>query len=806
MKTCPSCKKVLKDEAKFCGGCGYKFPVAAPAAKAPASSGATCPQCGNQLKPGAKFCGKCGAKLDAAPATPPPVERRKEGNGFIRWSLIPGQIAVKITEEEVAACGKIKGFAIQEGTKALVFVDGRIAAELAAGSYKLSDFVPEEKPAPAPARPARRPAEDSAPPPPPPPPPPRESSGGFLGLFRRIDRAVSNVAERVGRFFTGKPPARPPRESAPAAGRGPAPERSAPREPEAQRPVVSLVLVRVTDFPLVFTVNEATTAGFLSDVGIHLLCKVMNVNEFYGRLLVDRQFVSFVELRQMLDNVVRANVNPVVASATPENVGKDPALAAALHDRLQDAISSVCPFLSVGRLVAVTAENQALSNLRKLSEELYVSEQELCQLQKRNDFLNRLQAVKNEQELAETRAANGQQIDMGRLSADLEEKKLEIYKQMALTKEEQAKFDLMLDAERKLREARNEEQLAVAMQEYEKSGMLRERELEHLRHQGELADLRDQQEYDRLEHQGRMAELRDDQEYDGAVRQGRMAELRDDQEYEMEKLNGDLARTRVSDAYSDERRDKDVAFTDERRVKDAAFQDERREKDAAFEDSRRRSEIELDREEQLNQMEMLRQAQAIRLERENDEHRRQLEADNAERAHEQAMQQAQLDAKLENQRIYAGMSVEQIMAANPDISPEAAQALAQKFNADGKEELLKAREADMARQSAQQMEMMRMMQQMAMAGMGANLQHQQEMAAQRQAELDRVRADAVQGQDRLLSGVQSAVAAAGAAFSGGAQPAARPAPPPPPAAPKCPHCGAAVEPGSSFCDECGGAV
>ena len=712
MKTCPSCSKVLKDEAKFCGGCGYKFPVAAPAATAPAPSGVTCPKCGNQLKPGAKFCGKCGTKLDAAEATPPPVERRKEGNGFIRWSLISGQIAVKITEEEVAACGKIKGFVIQEGTKALVFVDGRIAAELAAGSYKLSEVVSGEKPS------------------------------GFLGLFSRIDRAVSNVAERLGRIFTGKP-----------------------GEPEAQ-PVVSLVLVRVTEFPLVFTVNEATTAGILSDVGIHLLCKVVNVNEFYGSLLVDRQFVSFVELRQMLDDVVRANVNPVVASATPENVGRDPALASALHDRLQDAISGVCPFLSVGKLVAVTAENQALSNLRKLSDELYVSEQELCQLQKRNDFLNRLQAVKNEQELAETRAANGQQIDMGRLAADLEEKKLDIYRQMALTKDERAKFDLMLDAERKLREAKTEEQIAVAMHEYEKSGMLRERELDHLRRQGELADLRDQQEYARLE------------------RQGRMAELRDDQEYEMEKLNGDLARTRAGDAYSDERRDKD----------------------AAFEDSRRRSELQLDREEQQNQLDMLRQAQAIRLERENDEHRRQLEADNAERAHEQAMQQAQLDAKIENQRIYAGMSFEQIMAANPDISPEAARALAQKFNADSKDELLKAREADMARQNAQQMEMMRMMQQMAMAGMGANLQHQQEMAAQRQAELERVRADATQGQDRLLSGVQSAVAAAGAAFSGSAQPTARPAPPSPPPAPKCPHCGAAVEPGSSFCDECGGAV
>lgn len=26
MKKCPKCGRELKDEAKFCGGCGFKFP------------------------------------------------------------------------------------------------------------------------------------------------------------------------------------------------------------------------------------------------------------------------------------------------------------------------------------------------------------------------------------------------------------------------------------------------------------------------------------------------------------------------------------------------------------------------------------------------------------------------------------------------------------------------------------------------------------------------------------------------------------------------------------------------------------
>lgn len=674
MKTCPKCNKEHKDTAKFCGGCGYKFPDTIPA---PATgSGETCPNCGNALKPGAKFCGKCGNKLEIVAQSADGKNLERVGNsGFVRWTMLPGQVAVRITESEIEVCGKIKGISIQEGTKALFFVNGKLTAELAAGNYEFKDLGAGETVGAAPAR-----------------------TGGFINFLK--ERCA-----RAWQAIVGSP----------------------------NKAAVSVVLVRSTEFPLVFLVKDANTMGVRSDVGLHLLCKVANINEFYQKLLLDQKFVSFEQMQKELQLVIANQVNLAVSSYSPDQVRNNPALVQDMLGQLQAVFGSVYPFVSVARIIQLAADNQALEVIRKMAEELYVSEQELIQLQKRNDFLNRLQAVKNSQELTE-----------GRQGADFESKKLEIYKQMELTKDEQAKFDLMLAAERKLREAKTEEEVAVAMHEYEKSGILREQELDRFRHQGRLADLRDTQEYD-------------------------MAELR-----------GELAQKRVQDEY----------------------EDDRREKNAVFEDSRRRAEMQMDREEQQNQLDMLRQAQAIRIERDEAEHRRQMESD-----------KQKIDAKLENQRIYAGMTVEQIIASNPDLSAEAAKALAVKFGSEAKDELLKAREADMARQSAQQMEMMRMMQQMAMAGIGSKQEHQAEIIEAKQAELDRTRDDANLNQDRMLAGVQSAVTAAGAAFSGyknGQQsrqqvrkdvdssdaPKGR----------TCTNCGAPLEPDASFCGECGTAI
>ena len=50
---------------------------------------------------------------------------------------------------------------------------------------------------------------------------------------------------------------------------------------------VSVVLVRSVEFPLVFSVKNVATSGIRSEVGLHLLCKISNINEFYENALLE---------------------------------------------------------------------------------------------------------------------------------------------------------------------------------------------------------------------------------------------------------------------------------------------------------------------------------------------------------------------------------------------------------------------------------------------------------------------------------------------------------------------------------------
>ena len=121
MKTCNKCGNEVKDEAKFCGKCGNKFETQ-PQVQANTDS-VTCSKCGNIVAVGKKFCGKCGNKLE---------EKNDVSiiSGHIQWNIIPGQVALKITEQDIDSYGKVKGINIQDGVKALFFVEGKISAEL----------------------------------------------------------------------------------------------------------------------------------------------------------------------------------------------------------------------------------------------------------------------------------------------------------------------------------------------------------------------------------------------------------------------------------------------------------------------------------------------------------------------------------------------------------------------------------------------------------------------------------------------------------------------------------------------------
>lgn len=140
MSVCPSCGNELREGARFCGKCGAAIKQDVEVKASPVK----CPVCGMEVRPGARFCSSCGADLSRPVRESSPAEDSQlvhVSSGYMQWNILPGQIAVRIDESDMAAIKDLKGFTIQPGIKAFVIADGKIAGELAPQAYKLDDFT-----------------------------------------------------------------------------------------------------------------------------------------------------------------------------------------------------------------------------------------------------------------------------------------------------------------------------------------------------------------------------------------------------------------------------------------------------------------------------------------------------------------------------------------------------------------------------------------------------------------------------------------------------------------------------------------
>lgn len=706
MKICPNCKTEVKDTAKFCFLCGNRFD-AAPTPQSQSSA----PETG----------------IGETSLPPPPKDFSLIGP-FIHWNILPEQIAVKIDENDIAAYGRdVKGVSIQDGITALFFYNGKLLAQLGAGSYTFKDLGVEEP------RASKQPKAESAP-----KDPKKDKTAEKKKLF-------GSFINRVTTFFSGRS-----RERARAAG-------LTNRIP-ANIPPVSIVLVRTTDFPLVFTFKNANTAKLRSEIGLYTLCRVADITSFYSRILSgDRKMVSLKDIGQELEPVFIREINMLFAPVSPEQVNNNTDLQRLLLQRLQIAVPQIYPFISIVNIVNLTATNSELEGLRRLREELYVSEQTLEETMRRNVFLSRMAEVANRQdermlgidlahEQTVRRMGNDHTIAKEKMDAALAAAKEKIYEEMSLTEDEKAKFDLMLSAQRKLREARTADEVEAAMQVFEKNGLLRQQEMDNLRHQiahdASLRDLNDAQVLSivTLQNQQELEQKRLDWE----------------RRNEKDQLDHELEQTRKVDGYHDERFRSDL------------------EKERL----RREQDTDLDHEERKKQLEIMRGLMAIRQEKEDAEHRRNLE-----------LEKTRAQSQQEITRIYTVMTPEQIMAANPNITPEAAQALSEKFKAEAA-----AAQNDKSLQLMQQLLQMKQ-------------DHAQDLLDAKQQELDRTRADVNANADRFVDGMKTTISAVG----GMGQPppsgrnSSKSVPPEPEgtASRVCPKCNSPADDGAVFCDNCG---
>lgn len=767
------------------------------------------------------------------------------------WSIQPGQIARKISERELEEIEKLKGVIVQEGCQAIIFANGELVATLSAGAYQFFKSVEEEKAAikatiekaekeldekDRNAREQRRQQEPTF----------RE-----LGVVGEIGRA----GRWVGRLIFGEK-------------KDEKKEKLERRKLDyarilsqaTQAPILSVYIVserHITmtfagsteaDGHLAFTPYTIPTKIVDVNIGVSLQLRINDIHQFATNYLADKNIATTMQFEQMLAPSIENTLRQMLRNLDYEASGLSEPVQNNLKVRIQQTINEQLFGIQCERVLQITDSSADFERFRAVERELYCSEQELGFLQRTGEFRNRLATETNKQE-----------IDRATNEEDLRYALQQLNRDQLLHDDEMEQFVLLLNAQKRLREAKSQEEEYEALIDIKKNRLVKDDEIaaleDALAHNKierdsvtEIMRIQHQQSVDdaRLHAQWALDDQKQDHDWEREDLQRRRNWGIEDEEREREwmheeqEYNRQWGRTQQEDEYAWQKRIRETDFE---------WQNQERQREADWQ--QRQREHELSRQDKFDEVDVLGRKADIAM--------RNMQAmKEAELRELQEQNRSREAIEINRDNVEANMTAEQLMAKRvAELSGEGQVAFAQALGSGKENELLQKQQEEQKelyqqmlqmqqQQGGQSQEMMLKMAQMMQQGMVGIGQQQQAFQQQRfddqRQRADEYRQDAHRQQDRMdhtldqslnyttrahQTDSQSFAQAMGGApqgfqqmppQQGYQQPVQQqyqqpmqqqyqqPQAPAEPAAPQvryCPACGAVVPEGEAFCGECG---
>ena len=506
-----------------------------------------------------------------------------------------------------------------------------------------------------------------------------------------------------------------------------------------KRNFYTVMLVKGADFPMQFTLDNIATNSIRSTVALDMLCSITDLETFFATQLTDGKYVTVDDFSAQLIPSVTATLNTILKDTLPGQISDNTMLISKLVPDLESCLHTIYPYVSLKHLIRLTADQVEIEALRRGNEELYIDNEKLNQLHLRNEFLNRAQSDEYTQELTSARA----KVDYQKLMDKIDHDRM-------MNEDTRASFITQLVAERELREARTQAEVDNALDKLCQERLLSAEAVETLKR--------------KIEFQAKEQDETNTGLLAIAVLRNQISLDKESLNWELEKENriadNKLARNKTDFAWSQERSQKEEELRLQQEKARLEAEKDRRLTELELQQKADTQKMELQQKLDAHKMDLLRQAQALREQNLQAAHERELALRKQTADAELAKQKLSLETELEEQRLYLGMTAEQIMVANPRITPEAAMAMAKKFEAQAIVSQNAATVELMQRHNDDLKELLRDQHQLTRDVLASEMRHATETVSYKQQEIERVQTSSKEHEDRLLSGVQTATTAA----------------------------------------------